>query len=275
MRKLSLSVLLCLFGAWPAAAQTDEPGSKDHPLIARMAGFYIGGYKANDFDKFDFQHNADGDQQSVEGKFWQISYWLKEGAKRPSPLEILRNHRNAFAKAGGRQLYVDDNVISLRVDKPATMWAHVTVMNDGEMYELTIVQPAAMSQQLELTAEGIAKQLEEQGRVVLHNILFDTGTYRIKRPDSEPPLAMIAAVLKDDPSLRVEIQGHTDNVGSPATNQKLSQDRAESVKNWLVTRHGIDPSRLTTTGFGDTKPMGDNKTEEGRAQNRRVELVRK
>ena len=82
-------------------------------------------------------------------------------------------------------------------------------------------------------------------------------------------------LLKSEAGLKLEIQGHTDNVGAPATNLKLSQDRAAAVKAYLVQTFGIAADRLTTSGFGDTKPVGSNTTDDGRAKNRRVELVKK
>jgi len=81
-------------------------------------------------------------------------------------------------------------------------------------------------------------------------------------------------VLQADATLRLEIQGHTDNVGAPAANLKLSQDRAAAVKAYLV-QGGVAAARLTTSGLGDTKPVADNRTDAGRAENRRVELVKK
>ena len=85
---------------------------------------------------------------------------------------------------------------------------------------------------------------------------------------------MIADALKADGELALEIQGHTDNVGAAAANLTLSRERAAAVKAALV-KAGIDEGRLTTSGFGDTQPVADNSTDEGRARNRRVELVRK
>src|SRR5206468_8729616 len=111
------------------------------------------------------------------------------------------------------------------------------------------------------------------GSVALHGILFDTGKATIK-PESAATLQTIAEVLKTDAALKLEIQGHTDNVGAPAANMKLSQERAAAVKAHLV-QTGVAADRLTTAGFGDTKPVADNSTDEGRAQNRRVELVKK
>jgi outer membrane protein OmpA-like peptidoglycan-associated protein len=81
--------------------------------------------------------------------------------------------------------------------------------------------------------------------------------------------------VKQQPTLRLEIQGHTDNVGAPERNRRLSEARAAAVKQYLVSNFGIAADRLTTSGLGDTKPVADNATEQGKAQNRRVELIRR
>ena len=94
------------------------------------------------------------------------------------------------------------------------------------------------------------------------------------QPESTPTLKEIAAALKGHPELKVEIQGHTDNVGAAAANQALSDARAAAVKTALVSQFGVDAAQLTTKGFGDTKPVADNKTAEGRQNNRRVDLVK-
>jgi outer membrane protein OmpA-like peptidoglycan-associated protein len=92
-------------------------------------------------------------------------------------------------------------------------------------------------------------------------------------PASDRVLDQIVNLLREDTSLKLSIQGHTDNVGSKAANLDLSKRRADAVKAALVSR-GIDAGRLTTDGFGDTKPVADNAAEPGRARNRRVELVK-
>jgi outer membrane protein OmpA-like peptidoglycan-associated protein len=85
-------------------------------------------------------------------------------------------------------------------------------------------------------------------------------------------LNLIVDILKNNPEIGFEIQGHTDNVGAPARNLSLSQQRSEAVRQQLVGM-GVEASRLTTTGMGDTKPIADNGTVEGRANNRRVEFI--
>jgi OOP family OmpA-OmpF porin len=109
-------------------------------------------------------------------------------------------------------------------------------------------------------------------KIVTHGINFDYGKASI-RPESMGTLNMIKEVLIDNPELKFEIGGHTDNDGDGAYNLKLSQDRADAVRSALIDL-GIDGTRLTTKGYGLTKPIGDNNTPEGKANNRRVEFVR-
>lgn len=115
--------------------------------------------------------------------------------------------------------------------------------------------------------------LSSTGRWATQGILFDTGKSDIK-PESTPTLKQIATALKEHPELKVEIQGHTDNVGKADANLKLSQSRAEAVKAALTKEYGVGGGQLTAKGYGDTKPSADNKSAEGRANNRRVELVK-
>jgi len=118
-----------------------------------------------------------------------------------------------------------------------------------------------------------AKQmLAGEGRIVTHGILFDTASDVIK-PESGPTLRTILALLNDDRALAFSIEGHTDDQGSASVNGPLSERRAASVKAWLV-KQGVESTRLTTKGFGDTCPLDKSRTQEGRANNRRVEFVR-
>ena len=115
--------------------------------------------------------------------------------------------------------------------------------------------------------------LSEQGRVATQGVLFDTGSDRI-RPESTPTLKEIGAMLKEHGDLKLMIEGHTDNVGAAASNQSLSEKRAEAVRQYLISTYGVDESRLQSKGFGSGKPSTGNDTPEGRQQNRRVELVK-
>ncbi len=119
----------------------------------------------------------------------------------------------------------------------------------------------------------IYDELAAKGRVATQGILFDTGSDRIK-PESAPTLKEIGAMLQAHPDLKLSVEGHTDNVGNPAANLKLSEARAAAVTAALVRDHGIDGARLQAMGLGSTKPAALNTTAEGRQNNRRVELVK-
>jgi len=270
--------LLTIFVA-PVAAQEDEEGCKDHPMFSRMPNFYISGCEDQEFSAFEFEL-ADG-YQNVEGHYWKLEFWVKEDAKAPGPLQIGRNYWNSMASKGGTRLLErfdpGGGQLTARMPGPGgsgTIWLYVSVANGGDGYSLHVVQEAAMRQDVELTAKDLADALAKTGSVTLNNILFDTGKATIKA-ESEAPLETVIELLTNDPALALEVQGHTDNTGTKAGNLQLSKDRADAVKAYLVEKGGIAADRLTTAGLGDTAPVADNATEEGRAQNRRVVLVRK
>ncbi|HEX5437055.1 MAG TPA: OmpA family protein, partial [Gemmatimonadaceae bacterium] len=115
--------------------------------------------------------------------------------------------------------------------------------------------------------------LNASGRVATHGILFATNSATIE-PGSDSTLKEIGDMLTQHADLKLMIEGHTDNVGSAAANQTLSEQRAAAVKTYLVTTYHVDAGRLQTKGYGDTKPVASNSTPDGRQQNRRVELVK-
>ena len=115
--------------------------------------------------------------------------------------------------------------------------------------------------------------LSTAGRVATQGIYFDTGSDRV-RPESTPTLKEIGTMLKDHPELKLTIEGHTDNVGSAASNQSLSEKRAAAVRQALIEVYQVDGARLQAKGLGQTKPAAPNDTPEGRQSNRRVELVK-
>lgn len=120
----------------------------------------------------------------------------------------------------------------------------------------------------------MAAQLASKScRVELHGIYFNSGS-AVLLDESEPMLKQVSSIVKTSPAEMLTIEGHTDNIGSADYNQKLSEARAAAVRDALVNRYGVPPARLTSKGYGLTRPVETNATVEGRARNRRVELTR-
>jgi len=279
MRLIPAALLFLAMSAVPAFAQEDAEDARDHPLLARLAGYYLSDADVQEFAPYAFTVDG-GTEKTIEGRYWRLTYWLKDGAKNPGALAIARNYSHALVAKKGTKIYenVDASggtaTASMPLGDGRTLWIETSISNSGEVYTLTIVEEAAMAQQVAITADWLAEQLAKTGSVALEGITFDTGKAMI-RTESKPVLDEIGALLARDAALRLEIQGHTDNVGAPTANLTLSQQRAEAVKKYLVDTHGVAAARLTTSGFGDTRPIADNATEAGRATNRRVELHRK
>ncbi|HBS51237.1 MAG TPA: hypothetical protein DEA05_14675 [Rhodobacteraceae bacterium] len=140
---------------------------------------------------------------------------------------------------------------------------------------LDVIEAAPLERRMELvTAEEMAGALGEAGRVALYGVFFAHDSNRLT-PQSDPTLAEIAALLGGDPALTLFVVGHTDMTGGVDYNMDLSRRRAASVVAALTGRFGVAPDRLAPAGVGPLAPVADNATEEGRALNRRVELVRR
>lgn len=136
---------------------------------------------------------------------------------------------------------------------------------ESEHFEIS--QDAAFK---EVTMDIEMKPMNEGFNMVLTNIFFDTDKFELKS-ESQDVLGRLEALLKEKPTLQIEISGHTDNEGSAEYNQQLSESRAKSVVDYLVSK-GVDPKRMSYTGFGETKPFAPNTTLEGRKKNRRIEF---
>lgn len=147
------------------------------------------------------------------------------------------------------------------------------VMKPGEVLVwVDVVSAKAVEiKMVEVKAADIADALATTGTVDLYGIYFDVDKAVVK-PESDKTLDVVASLLKIDRSLKLEISGHTDSTGDKEHNLKLSQDRAAAVVDSLVKKYSIDPARLQARGYGDSKPVAGNDTEDGRAKNRRVEL---
>ena len=261
-----------LSSAAPQAAEPDAKGCKDHPLFTRMQGMRLATCRMVDFDKFDFK-TGKGTAVSVEGKRSEIKYQMPPGGTAPSPLAIIRNHQQAIGAIGGTVAYEDQRYTILKLVKDGKeVWAQVDTAW-GRGYMLTIVEKQAMAQEVKASADLFQSGLKATGHVEVPGIYFDTGKSDLK-PESDAAVAEVAKLLKADPALKVYVVGHTDNVASLDLNMKLSQARAEAVVAVLVSRHGIAAGRLAGRGAGPLAPVASNDAEDGRAKNRRVELVK-
>jgi outer membrane protein OmpA-like peptidoglycan-associated protein len=139
---------------------------------------------------------------------------------------------------------------------------------------LEVLETAAMDTGLvTVDANAMAKEIDASGHVALYGIHFDTNRAELK-PESDAALQEIAKLLKQDAALRLLVVGHTDNVGGFDANMALSDKRAAAVLQALTSKHGVAPARLRAVGVGMAAPVAPNDTDEGRAKNRRVELVR-
>ena len=143
----------------------------------------------------------------------------------------------------------------------------------GAYIAVDIIEVKPMTQNMvTVKADDMAKSIGSSGRVALYGILFDFNKADIQ-PASKPALEEIAKLLKADAGLALHVVGHTDNVGSYGANLQLSKRRAEAVVAALTAEYGVSASRLTANGVANLAPVAVNSTEEGRAKNRRVELV--
>ncbi|WP_025209782.1 OmpA family protein [Hippea sp. KM1] len=139
---------------------------------------------------------------------------------------------------------------------------------------IAVIKPKQMETGLVriIDAKTMKRQIEANGHIPIYGIYFDFNKATLK-PSSEPTIKEIAKLLKENPSLKLYVVGHTDNIGNLNYNMELSKRRAKAVVDELINKYNIDPSRLKAFGVGPLAPVSTNKTEEGRAKNRRVELI--
>ena len=272
----------------PAFAEPDAAGCKDHPLLTRMPGTYIYQCGAWDFDEVSIGYRAgeENKQERVEGKVTWLQYTAETGKNPHSDLAVIRNYQNAIKRIGGKVMgefngggtiarYGNNHqqsgsyLTSVQLDKDGkNIWFAISASNGW--IELGIAEREGMVQQV--VADTAWLDAFKKVGFAAFDIHFDTGKATIK-PDSKALLDQMAQGLKANPAFRVEVGGHTDNVGDAAANLSLSQARAQAVMAALASR-GIAANRMTAKGYGQTVPVADNRIEEGRGKNRRVELVK-
>jgi outer membrane protein OmpA-like peptidoglycan-associated protein len=274
MMKARLAILVVLLGSGAAlAAKPDKPGCSDHALFpTRMPNYRIAGCEMKEFDAYTFRV-ANRKKQSVEGKFTYILYAVDDRKNEQSGVAVVRNYENALKKIGG----------AVQASDPQS-WMTGSVVVDGKeawveaekgngVIWLRIVEKEAMQQHVVADAASFGNDLKATGHVAVYGIYFDTGKSVLK-PESTPALQEVAKLLGADPSLKLWVVGHTDSVGAVEGNMKLAQARAEAVVTALTTAHGVAAARLKGYGVGPLAPVASNDSDDGRAKNRRVELVR-
>ncbi|MEM4368424.1 MAG: OmpA family protein [Candidatus Aenigmatarchaeota archaeon] len=241
----------------------------------------------------------------LEGRLY---YYVYLGPKGRSTFEVYKNYEKALLDAGYIDVYKEiKNQRSLRrlsgffekvnrlgwgswADPETNPWYYISVRSPkGDVYiaiavagtrdeprtVLYILEAKEMELGLasaELKSAEILNQLKSSGHVSIYGIYFDFDKADIK-PESEPTLREIAKFLKENPHIKLYVVGHTDNIGKIEYNMELSKRRAEAVVKELIERYGISKERLRAFGVGPLAPVSSNSTEEGRAKNRRVELV--
>ena len=264
------------------------------PHLSAPAG-YEGSTGQRDYDMYPFWTGSDFEE--VEGKAWIARVNGGRGAH--SVHEVRRNLQAMMDEAGGvlvfegripedanerygfdlKSTYSDGTGYSwdgydsmvYRVDRAdGQVWVHARLEYNGAGWVVMAREGFTPTAAL-LPASELKQQLDADGRVAIQvNFAVDKADIL---PDSQPQIDQVLALLREDPALRLSIDGHTDDTGDAGHNQRLSEARAKSVVAAL-TGQGIDAARLEAKGHGQSQPVADNGTDEGRAKNRRVELVR-
>lgn len=254
----------------------DTPSGIDYAPLGHLPGFVQNDppKKENfDQDTFTIKDGDDNKDVTVQGSLYQASYKLKDGARAYTHLETMTNYVNALKKLGARIVYrSDDNEdLDAQLDNNGqTVWLKINLWEN--IITLHVIEEKAFQASIKPPqASAMKAALDKDGHLAL-NIHFDFDKATL-RPDAAPIITQVVALLKDNPDLKLSIQGNTDNVGEHDYNVKLSQERAAAVVAELV-KNGIAADRLSSSGNGPDKPVADNDTTAGRTKNRRVELVK-
>ncbi len=229
----------------------------------------------------------------LEGRITRIDYANPQGR---SALEIFRNYETALTRAGFETVFTcSGDQCGLARFHITPDWAltwygagyyqfsgklarpsgalYVSVLVGGGHTALDIVETKGMEgDRVAVNMAALKGDLAKAGHAAVYGIYFDTGKADVK-PESTPALQQIARLLQDAPTLKLYIVGHTDSVGEFEANMDLSRRRAEAVLRVLTSSHGVSAERLKAYGAGPLAPVASNRDEEGRAKNRRVELV--
>ncbi|MBN2565804.1 MAG: OmpA family protein [Candidatus Eisenbacteria bacterium] len=257
---------------------------QEHPLVRPFPGSILSpGGSYEDYSEYTFNvidpETGKRVKKTVQGKYWKLTYGLKDATgrnadKTHSTLEYKENYKQAALEQGGEVLFDDGGYVTFTLPGEGgagKTWVEVHIWNYSQQ-DIRIIEEKGFKKKLTFGPAEMKAALDADGRVQLYGILFDTDKATLKSESSEQ-LQDVVTLLRDNPSLRLEVQGHTDDQGSDGYNMDLSQHRAETVVSYLGL-FGIDKGRLTPKGYGESSPVAPNTTDEGRAKNRRVELVK-
>jgi len=274
-RCLALMISVAPLASPSAAAQDAGELPLEHPVIKPMEGATLNDdtSRMDDFGQMAVRYRQDGRSVNVtaEGRFWHLEYQLLDTAT--SGDEIMANYASEVSRLDGEVIEQGGTRLRFRLFRPggSMTWGILDVRRGGR-YEIEIIDETGLDLSLEFDADALLGALTRTGRVALYGILFDVDSAAL-RPGSGEVLDTVATVLKGNLGLRLEVQGHTDSTGTADRNRDLSLARARAVVAALQL-YGVGDDRLVPRGFGPDVPVADNATEEGRQQNRRVELVR-
>lgn len=302
-------VAMALFTGIGGAAAADVKGSADHPLLPRYEGAEIILYGTEKFIAHSLRAGPKKDASlALEGKVTRITY---RAPRDRSTFEVLKNYEAALGAAGfttifscaqkacgdiPREIESDGRYMALasggsvsdthylaakKAGAAGDVYASVYVTKnrsggpskDLAMAQVDVIELKPMDDKMVVVeAAAMQNDIATEGRVAVYGVLFDFDKDTIKA-ESRPQLDEIAKLLAGAPALKVMIVGHTDAKGTAEYNQSLSARRARAVVDLLTAEYGIASGRLTPVGVGMAAPVATNRTEEGRAKNRRVELV--
>ncbi len=265
--RLAFGVVLLVLGSTAVAQSSkDAKGCKDSTLITRFPGTWIVGCKDSAFNTVKVPVQGKPDRE-LSGETHVLQYFAPTGT---AQAEMQANVINAL-KSAGFTIVADTGRSGRVTANKGNTWYYGAFRGGG--YDQTIVVEKSMEQQVVANAEQIGNALNTSGHMIANGILFDTGKADLK-PESSAALDEIAKLLKQDADLKIYVVGHTDNQGQLASNMELSKARAAAVVKELTTKYGVAPSRLGSFGCGPYAPVSSNDTDDGRTQNRRVELVK-
>lgn len=281
MKKLALlfmaAVAMCCISGSAALAATEVP---EHPLIRPFPDSVLAQNmsKYAKYDAYEFHvtnpETGKTEKVKIKGEYRRLLYEVyRENGERNtdiSHLEFYENFKAAALEQGGEVKCEEPLVFTIPRDDGGLTWCRVETTSLGQTW-MTIVDEQPFKKSLTFGPAEMKTALDKDGRIILYDILFDYDKASLQR-SSDKQLQHLVTLMTENPKLRVEIQGHTDNQGGDEYNLDLSQRRAETVVAYL-NLFGIAEDRLAAKGYGESKPVDTNETEDGRAKNRRVELV--